>query len=131
MTSKGRYTLVIENEHKNLIPVSDSNTIKVDLASIDCYTTKFSTPQQLIENLKNREITVKGHGFGYVLLRRAFSRKGVKIVSTPTNENIIIEIENKDIPIFKIIYKDKIIAQEKSIETIVKITFVYLNKKVA
>jgi len=78
-----------------------------------------------------REITVKGHGFGYVLLRRAFSRKGIKIVSTPTNENIIIEIENKDIPIFKIIYKDKIIAQERSIEAIVKITFVYLNKKVA
>jgi len=78
-----------------------------------------------------REITVKGHGFGYVLLRRAFSRKGIKIVSTPTNENVIIEIENKDIPIFKIIYKDKIIAQEKSIEAIVKITFIYLNKKVA
>ncbi len=69
MTSKGRYTLVIENEHKNLIPVSDSDTIKVDLASIDRYTTKFSTPQEIIENLKNREITVKGYRTMYISYR--------------------------------------------------------------
>ncbi|MDD4548084.1 MAG: hypothetical protein PHI05_05030, partial [Bacilli bacterium] len=69
MTSKGRYTLVIENEHKNLIPVSNSDSIKVDLASVDCYTTNFSSPQQLIENLKNREIIVKGYRTMYISYR--------------------------------------------------------------
>ena len=69
MTSNGRYTLVLENEYKHLIPVSNSNNIKVDLASVDRYTTKFSSPQQIIEELKNRQIIVTAYRSIYISYR--------------------------------------------------------------
>lgn len=68
----------------------------------------------------HKEITVKGHGFGYVLLRRALARKGIKIIKTDSDNNIAIHIESGDVPVFNVMQNNKVLLSDKSIETVVK-----------
>ncbi|MGE5455666.1 MAG: hypothetical protein ACM3O4_00980 [Ignavibacteriales bacterium] len=76
MTSIGRYTLIVEEQDKkHLVPLETANSdttpqnTKVDLATIDRYTTKFSSPQQLIDDLKNKRIIVNGYRTMYISYR--------------------------------------------------------------
>ncbi len=69
-----------------------------------------------------RELQVKGHGFEYVLLRRAFARKGIKTTGLTDGSGLWVEIGKNGQPVFHL-YKDKdLMASEKSVENIVKIT---------
>ena len=67
------------------------------------------------------ELSVKGHGFEYVLLRRAFARQGIKVEGNQDSA-IFVEI-NKNCPKpFLLKNEAKIIAEECSVELIVKKT---------
>jgi len=47
-------------------------------------------------------LAVKGHGFAYVLLRRALSRNGVKTVNLTSNADVYVYIEKEEKPTFSI-----------------------------
>lgn len=73
------------------------------------------------------ELPVKGHGFEYVLLRRAFARKGIKITGIREESGFWIEIAKNGQSTFHL-YKDgERVASEKSVENIVKITLDYFD----
>lgn len=72
------------------------------------------------------ELSVKGHGFEYVLLRRAFTRKGVQIKKMSKIENIWIDIDTNN-NMFHLYNGNKIIASENKVESIVKIAMLSLN----
>ena len=69
-----------------------------------------------------RELSVKGHGFEYVLLRRAFARNGIKTIPIRENAECWIEIENKDTPVFNFYNEKKWVKSENSVEKIVDLT---------
>ncbi len=48
----------------------------------------------------NHTVVVKGHGFGYVLLRRALSRKGIKLTTVDDKSEFYIEVTNDSKPTF-------------------------------
>ncbi len=73
-----------------------------------------------------RELPVKGHGFEYVLLRRAFARKGIKTTGMKDGSDFWIEIGENGQRVFHL-YKDgERVASGKSVENIVKLTLHYL-----
>ncbi len=75
-----------------------------------------------IEYKHNAELPVKGHGFEYVLLRRAFARKGIKTVPVHNNTDTWIEIIPDSEQPFQF-YKSGILLQsENSVEKIVQST---------
>lgn len=77
-------------------------------------------------------IAVKGHGFEYVLLRRAFARRAIEIVHTKDNNvNTYLEIQKNDKAIFNLITNNKIVASSYSIDEIVKITLSLINNEKA
>ncbi|MDD2377558.1 MAG: hypothetical protein PHD10_02610 [Bacilli bacterium] len=78
MAFAGRYSLVVEeNEKRRSIPLDIFNAknekigkgFKADLASVDLYTTKFSSPQEMIEDLRSKNITVNGYRTSYINYR--------------------------------------------------------------
>jgi iron complex transport system ATP-binding protein len=72
------------------------------------------------------ELPVKGHGFEYVLLRRAFARKGIKTTGWQSESDWWIEIATNGQEIFHL-YKNNVqLASENSVEGIVKQTMSYL-----
>ncbi|WP_321996391.1 ABC transporter ATP-binding protein [Draconibacterium orientale] len=68
------------------------------------------------------ELPVKGHGFEYVLLRRAFARKGIKVTGMKEDAGFWIEIEKNGRSGFHLYSTDKKITTENSVELIVKHT---------
>ncbi len=76
----------------------------------------------------NRKITVKGDGFGAVLLRRAFARKGFKLTPEQTSNGIAIHIEDKAEPIFKVMQNKTILFSEKTIEAVVQFVLNLVEK---
>ena len=75
-----------------------------------------------VEYQHDLELPVKGHGFEYVLLRRAFARKGVKLVPHQDNENTWIEIDRETGRPFRFYRDKKLVASEETVEKIVHIT---------
>ncbi|MDD2434852.1 MAG: hypothetical protein PHO63_01205 [Bacilli bacterium] len=78
MAFVGRYSLIIEqNNKKQLVPIEIFNNkkvkigegLKADLSSVDLYTTKFNTPQEMINDLKGRNIIVNGYNSMYISYR--------------------------------------------------------------
>lgn len=65
------------------------------------------------------ELAVKGHGFEYVLLRRAFARNGIKITPLKEESDFWIEIEKNSHPVFKFYKENSLINSEVSVEKIV------------
>jgi len=73
-----------------------------------------------VEYEHSRELPVKGHGFEYVLLRRAFARKGIKTTQKKDGETTWLEICKNENIAFKCYKNGTCIANEKSIEKVVE-----------
>lgn len=69
-----------------------------------------------------KKLSVKGHGFEYVLLRRAFARNGIKTIPLDENAAFWIEIEKQDKPIFNFYNEKELVNSESSVEKIVDLT---------
>lgn len=65
------------------------------------------------------QIPVKGHGFEYVLLRRAFARQGIK-VEGHYDSPISVEINKNQENPFLLIKEKQIIVAERSVDLLVK-----------
>ncbi|MGV8139004.1 MAG: ABC transporter ATP-binding protein [Mangrovibacterium sp.] len=81
-----------------------------------------------VEYQHDLELPVKGHGFEYVLLRRAFARKGVKLVPHQDNENTWIEIDREMKRLFRFYQDKKLVASEETVEKIVHITLINFER---
>ncbi len=74
-----------------------------------------------------RELPVKGHGFEYVLLRRAFARKGIKTTAMKSRSGFRIEIGENGQTMFHLYKDDERVASGGSVENIVKVTMDYFD----
>lgn len=74
------------------------------------------------------ELPVKGHGFEYVLLRRAFARKGVKLVTIKDEEKIRLEIDKDSTEPFRLFKEGSLLTAEEKVENIVHFTLKILEK---
>ena len=70
-------------------------------------------------------LQVRGHGFEYVLLRRAFSREGIKITQKEQNNKWMIEIENARFSFFE---NQKWVFSETSIAAFTKYVIKTIGK---
>lgn len=75
----------------------------------------------------NKEISVKGYGFEYVLLRRAFARNGIKTIRKTEEDTTWLEICTNGGTSFKYFENGKCVGQEETIENLLTLT---LNKKI-
>ena len=75
----------------------------------------------------NKELAIKGHGFEYVLLRRAFARKGIKLKQHEEKNEMWLEISNGGNKNFLLHKKGEMIASEESVERIVEHTLNHIN----
>ncbi|PIF02222.1 MAG: iron ABC transporter ATP-binding protein [Draconibacterium sp.] len=73
------------------------------------------------------QLPVKGHGFEYVLLRRAFARTGIKVTGMKENTDFWIEIEKNGKPKFSLYKKNNCIITTESVEKIVVKTINSIN----
>lgn len=80
-----------------------------------------------VKYVHHQELAVKGHGFEYVLLRRAFARKGIKVMPHNKQMNTWLEIDDSTIKNFNLHQKGECVASEISVERIVAHTLNYLN----
>jgi iron complex transport system ATP-binding protein len=72
-----------------------------------------------VNHKQHSTLAVKGHGFEYVLLRRAFSRKGIRLVRASSEDDTWLEVSNDcEIP-FAFYWDGECIHQESSVEKIV------------
>jgi iron complex transport system ATP-binding protein len=62
------------------------------------------------------QIEVKGHGFGYVLLRRALARRGIAPLGRPTDSGICITVSGQDHPCFELYWEGSLLLQTKQME---------------
>jgi iron complex transport system ATP-binding protein len=72
-----------------------------------------------VNHKQNSTLAVKGHGFEYVLLRRAFSRKGIKLVKANSEDDTWLEVRNDCENPFAFYWDGECIHQESSVEKIV------------
>jgi len=72
-----------------------------------------------VEHAQHSSLAVKGHGFEYVLLRRALSRKGIRLEKSTGQEEIFIEVKNECMPIYQLFYEGDCIETSDSVEQIV------------
>ncbi|MGQ1947846.1 ABC transporter ATP-binding protein [Geofilum sp. OHC36d9] len=75
-----------------------------------------------------QKLPVKGHGFEYVLLRRAFARRGIKTTGMNDNPELWIQISKNGHSAFQLFKEKKHLATEISVEKIVEITMNHLNQ---
>ncbi len=76
------------------------------------------------------ELPIKGHGFEYVLLRRAFARKGIKTTGMKQDPEWWIEIGKNGQSTFHLYKNEKQLATESSVEMIVKQTMNSMDLKI-
>ncbi len=75
-----------------------------------------------VEYEHNAELAVKGRGFEYVLLHRAFARKGIKTIPHNNETDTWVEIlQNEENP-FRLYKSGNLMHTEKSVEKIVQST---------
>lgn len=70
---------------------------------------------------------VKGHGFEYVLLRRAFARKGIKLAPIKEPVSTWIEIDKNNGKTFRLYNEGELLNSENTIELFVNKTIISLN----
>ncbi|MBN2166909.1 MAG: ABC transporter ATP-binding protein [Marinilabiliaceae bacterium] len=88
----------------------------------DNKTGMFKVAYQLQNNL-----AIKGHGFEYVLLRRALMRKGINPVKAKENENMFIAIENSTKEPYVLWNNNMQILKTGSVENLISETLSILN----
>ncbi|PCH68773.1 MAG: iron ABC transporter ATP-binding protein [Bacteroidales bacterium] len=72
-----------------------------------------------VMHTQNSTIPVKGHGFEYVLLRRALSRKGIKVIRANSEDNNWLEVKNDSKEPFALFVEGECIQSEASLEVFV------------
>lgn len=72
-----------------------------------------------VNHKEHSTLAVKGHGFESVLLRRAFSRKGVQLVKANSEDDTWLEVSNDCDKPFAFYCAGECIHQESSVEKIV------------
>ena len=77
----------------------------------------------------SKTFKVKGHGFKYVLLRRAFSRKSISLEQAVSEDENFITINNKADKTFSLYINHQLFIESNSIEEIVKNACSPLNVK--
>ncbi|WP_195715299.1 ABC transporter ATP-binding protein [Ancylomarina sp. 16SWW S1-10-2] len=75
-----------------------------------------------VKHSQHSEMAVKGHGFEYVLLRRAFARNGVKTISKKEEDSTWLEVCKNGSVHFKFYREGTYVGQEDSIEDLLKLT---------
>jgi iron complex transport system ATP-binding protein len=81
-----------------------------------------------VEYEHSQKLPVKGHGFEYVLLRRAFARRGIKTTGLNENPQFWIQISKNGHSAFQLFRQKEHLATELSVEKIVEITMNHLNQ---
>lgn len=79
-----------------------------------------------VSHKQNSTLAVNGHGFEYVLLRRAFARKGIKLIPLKSRENIWLDININGSRSFNLYKEGELMASEKSVESIVNHTLIHV-----
>jgi iron complex transport system ATP-binding protein len=87
------------------------------------------TGQFVISHKHAYEIAVKGQGFEYFLLKRAFARNGIKVVPYAQGAKCWIEIKNIDKPVFVLLYKNNEFYETSTISGLVQYIMKYLASK--
>lgn len=72
-----------------------------------------------VMHAENSTVPVKGHGFEYVLLRRALSRKGIKVVKADSNDSYWLEVKKDCNKPFSYYWDEECILEESSLEKFV------------
>lgn len=72
-----------------------------------------------IQHPYRHHIAVKGHGFGYVLLRRALARLGIRTVGYGGGQALWIDIRGIDVPEFAVMYDAHLLLVSPSVERVV------------
>jgi iron complex transport system ATP-binding protein len=80
-----------------------------------------------VEYRHRNVLPVQGHGFEYVLLRRAFARKGIKLTPVKEKAGRWVEIKTGKRPEFCFHEKGKLVHTEASIEKFVYNTLLRFN----
>lgn len=68
----------------------------------------------------NTSLAVQGHGFEYVLLRRAFARKGIKTRPKSNTDSNWLEISKNGTTSFNYFQNGECMVSEKSVERLIK-----------
>jgi len=72
-----------------------------------------------VNHKQHSTLAVKGHGFEYVLLRRAFSRKGIQLVKANAEDDTWLEVSNDCEEPFAFYWDNECVHQASSVEKIV------------
>jgi iron complex transport system ATP-binding protein len=72
-----------------------------------------------VNHKQHSTLAVKGHGFEYVLLRRAFSRKGIRLLKATSADDMWLEVSNDCEMPFAFYWDGECISQGASVEKIV------------
>ncbi len=72
-------------------------------------------------------LAIKGHGFEYVLLRRALMRKGIKPKKAQENEYTYISIDNNKKEPYELWNNNRQIIKTGSVENLISVTLSVLN----
>lgn len=99
-------------------PVFERNGV-----SFDNRTGLFRVLQQHEQSVK-----VNGHGFEYVMLRRALSRNGIAIDKCSSNDLCIEVCDRHSLP-FRLFCKEEKLLDTRSVEEMVKMTKQYMKSK--
>jgi len=72
-----------------------------------------------VNHKQHSTLAVKGHGFEYVLMRRAFSRKGIQLIKANPEDDNWIEVSNDCEKPFAFYWEGECLEQEGSLEIFV------------
>jgi len=79
-----------------------------------------------VDYQNKNELPVKGHGFEYVLLRRAFAREGINLVKAKNLHELWLNIDRSNETPFQLYLNQQLVSEEKSVEKIVQYTLQHL-----
>jgi len=69
-----------------------------------------------VKHAQHSSLAVKGHGFEYVMLRRALSRKGIQVVKASPDDKNWLAVKNNCTKAFCLYYEGECIQEESSLE---------------
>lgn len=75
-----------------------------------------------VEHNFKSSIPIEGNGFEYLLINRAFARKGIKIVEKKDQENTWLKINNNEEKMFSLYVDNEQVINEASVEKLLALT---------